>query len=64
MNLNWLGVVKITVVNKSILENANRMSLRVMNLILNKVKFRSINIKPKQKKKKINDDQEFNPLKI
>lgn len=50
MNLNWLGVVKIIVVNKSILENANKMTLRVMNLILNKVKFRAINIKPKEKK--------------
>lgn len=49
MNLNFLGVVKITVMNKSILENANKMSLRVMNLKLNKVKFRAINIKPKQK---------------
>lgn len=35
--------------NKSILENANKMNLRVMNLKLNKVKFRAINIKPKQK---------------
>lgn len=48
MNLNCLGVVKITVMNKSILENVNKMSLRVTNLILNRVKFRAINIKPKQ----------------
>lgn len=49
MSLNCLGVVKIIVMNKSILENANKMSLRVNNLILNKIKFRAINIKPKQK---------------